>query len=310
MACRRLAAASWLGIETVGAASSSGAEVAQGHQACSPPCHLPPCRPAAARCCPSSPAGFIPFEFASYTRWSWALQPAWYSAGPIKKGAHTLFRPIKAAAWGLFGLIFPIQTGTPCESSAAAAGQPGQQLADGPASPAACPLPSGKCPSRGSAAPPTPAPAPLPAAAIKPKQGLLEGVYDTVGMVDSRQLSKAFKSGRLAAKAGRVSAVTPTGVDLEDGTSLEVRTPVARGAGCMCAHGGGASVYVLCAAVQWHASSAARAQLPHGRHGGAVSPQVDIVVLATGYRATARSLLPQELQAAAGYKGDSQWLYR
>ena len=39
--------------------------------------------------------------------------------------------------------------------------------------------------------------------------------------------------------------------------------------------------------------------------------QADIVVLATGYRATASSLLlPEDLQASAGYKGHSQWLYR
>lgn len=57
--------------------------------------------------------GFLPFEFASYTRWSWALQPPYHTAGALKKGAHTLFAPVKAAAWGLFGLIFPLQTGTP-----------------------------------------------------------------------------------------------------------------------------------------------------------------------------------------------------
>lgn len=61
------------------------------------------------------PPGFLPFEFASYTRWSWALQPAWYAAGGAKKAAHTLAAPIKAAAWGLFGLLFPLQTGTPGE---------------------------------------------------------------------------------------------------------------------------------------------------------------------------------------------------
>lgn len=38
--------------------------------------------------------------------------------------------------------------------------------------------------------------------------------------------------------------------------------------------------------------------------------QADIVVLATGYRPTARSLFPPELQEAAGFKGDDQWLYR
>jgi hypothetical protein len=74
-------------------------------------CSSCPAHPPRPACSP--PAGFIPFEFASYTRWSWALQPAWYAAGPLKKGTHTLFRPIKAAAWGLFGLIFPLQTSTP-----------------------------------------------------------------------------------------------------------------------------------------------------------------------------------------------------
>lgn len=57
--------------------------------------------------------GFIPFEFASYTRWAWALQPAWYAAGPVTKLLHALFRPLKAAVWGLFGLLFPLHTSTP-----------------------------------------------------------------------------------------------------------------------------------------------------------------------------------------------------
>lgn len=38
--------------------------------------------------------------------------------------------------------------------------------------------------------------------------------------------------------------------------------------------------------------------------------QAGIVVLATGYRSTARDLLPADLQAKAGYKGENQWLYR
>ena len=39
--------------------------------------------------------------------------------------------------------------------------------------------------------------------------------------------------------------------------------------------------------------------------------QADIVVLATGYQlSTARKLLPESLQASAGYQGDDQWLYR
>ena len=48
-----------------------------------------------------------------YTRWSWALQPAWYSAGKANKLSHKVFAPVKAAAWGLFGAIFTAQTSTP-----------------------------------------------------------------------------------------------------------------------------------------------------------------------------------------------------
>lgn len=112
-------------------------------------------------------------------------------------------------------------------------------------------------PSAPRASSPPSLPAPLPAA-LKPRHGLLEGVYDTIGMVDAAALRAAFRSGRLAARADRVAALTATGVQLEGGS-----------------------------------------QLP-----------ADIVVLATGYRPTARELLPQSLRAAAGYKGDAQWLYR
>ena len=68
---------------------------------------------------PHTPAGILPLEFATYTRWSWALQPAWYTAGKLKRAAHALFSPLKAAAWGLFGLIFAWQTRTPSEGPAA-----------------------------------------------------------------------------------------------------------------------------------------------------------------------------------------------
>ncbi|GAB4822167.1 hypothetical protein N2152v2_009213 [Parachlorella kessleri] len=115
--------------------------------------------------------GFLPFEFASYTRWSWALQPAYYAAGPVKKLLHTLFRPVKALAWGLFGRIFRWQTHTP--------------------------------------------------AALKPRHGLLTGVYDTIGMIDSKELSRAFKSGRLVGHAGYVESVGANSVKLSDGTELQ-----------------------------------------------------------------------------------------
>lgn len=165
---------------------------------------------------PQKVLGILPLEFATYTRWSWALQPAWYTAGKLKRAAHALFSPLKAAAWGLFGLIFAWQTRTPT--------------------------------------------------AIKPKHGLLPGIYDTIGMVDSKQLSKAFRSSRLAARAARIERVEGRVLRLSDGTTLEA----------------------------------------------------DIVVLATGYRAIARSLLPtRELQEKAGYEAgedgadrEVQWLYR
>lgn len=59
--------------------------------------------------------GFIPFEWAVYTRWSWALQPAWYTAGALTAALHKLFSPVKAAAWKVFELLFPLHIGTPSE---------------------------------------------------------------------------------------------------------------------------------------------------------------------------------------------------
>lgn len=59
--------------------------------------------------------GLIPFEWAAYTRWSWALQPAWYTASPVENALHLLFAPLKAAAWKLFEVLFPLHTATPGE---------------------------------------------------------------------------------------------------------------------------------------------------------------------------------------------------
>ncbi|KAL4420002.1 hypothetical protein ABPG75_007100 [Micractinium tetrahymenae] len=120
---------------------------------------------------PQKVLGFLPLEFATYTRWSWALQPAWYTAGALKRAAHTLFSPVKAAAWGLFGLIFTLQNRTPSH--------------------------------------------------IKPEHGLLPGIYDTIGMVDSKQLSAAFRSGRLAAMAARIEGVEGKTLRLSDGSTVE-----------------------------------------------------------------------------------------
>lgn len=70
---------------------------------------------------------------------------------------------------------------------------------------------------------PAAAGAAAPAGGIKPKHGLLEGIYDTIGIVDSRELSKAFKSKQLAARAASIKAVTADGVELSDGSKLTVR---------------------------------------------------------------------------------------
>lgn len=59
------------------------------------------------------PAGLVPFEFAVYARWSWALQPAWYNASKAVKTAHALLEPVKAAVWSLLGFLFPLHTGVP-----------------------------------------------------------------------------------------------------------------------------------------------------------------------------------------------------
>ncbi|PRW32555.1 flavo involved in K+ transport [Chlorella sorokiniana] len=120
---------------------------------------------------PQKVLGFLPLEFATYTRWSWALQPAFYNAGAVKRAAHTLFRPVKAAAWALFGAIFKLQTSVPSE--------------------------------------------------ISPKHGLLTGIYDTIGMVNSTELSRAFTSGQLAARKARVEKVDGKTLTLSDGSTIE-----------------------------------------------------------------------------------------
>ena len=61
------------------------------------------------------------------------------------------------------------------------------------------------------------------AAALKPRHGLLAGVYDTIGMLDAKELSRAFKSGRLVGHAGYVESVGANSVKLSDGTELQVR---------------------------------------------------------------------------------------
>lgn len=113
----------------------------------------------------------IPLEFATYTRWSWALQPAYYASGGAKKAAHTIFSPVKAAAWGLFGFLFPFHTGTPSN--------------------------------------------------LIPKHGLLDGIYDTIGIVDSKKLSKAFKSKKVTGKLAEVNSVNGKKLVLSDGTEIE-----------------------------------------------------------------------------------------
>lgn len=58
-------------------------------------------------------AGIVPFEFAAYTRWSWALQPAWYDSSPAVKAAHAALSFVKAAVWKLLGVLFPLHTAIP-----------------------------------------------------------------------------------------------------------------------------------------------------------------------------------------------------
>lgn len=77
-------------------------------------------------------------------------------------------------------------------------------------------------------------------------------------MVDSKKVSKAFKSGQVSAELAEVESVDGKKLLLSNGKSVEA----------------------------------------------------DIVVLATGYRPTARYLFPENIQNSAGYDGDNQWLYR
>lgn len=51
----------------------------------------------------------------------------------------------------------------------------------------------------------------------------LEGIYDTIGMVDSKKFSKAFKSGKLQSQIGEVKSVEGKKLILADGSVIEVR---------------------------------------------------------------------------------------
>ena len=182
------------------------------------------------------PPGFLPLEFATYTRWSWALQPAYYTAGPVKKAAHTIFRPIKAVAWGLFGQIFKLQTGTPGQrapwgaSGRRAGGQAPCRDAAGPREALALALAlAPHAPARANAA--RGSFLPVHAGQLKPEHGLLAGIYDTIGMVNAPALRKAFKSGKLATRAARVESVSGNTLHLTDGTTLEVRPGAEHGWG-------------------------------------------------------------------------------
>jgi hypothetical protein len=117
-----------------------------------------------------------------------------------------------------------------------------------------------------------------------------------------------------------VRSLTDSGVELDDGTKLQVPPPLPAcqlphmppDAPCRTSshalhgHGLGSQRPALHPCLRQVATSQCTGPSVSPR----LPPQADIVVLATGYRATARSLLPQQLQAAAGYKGDNQWLYR
>ena len=100
------------------------------------------------------------------------------------------------------------------------------------------------CP-RGAPCHPATLPSP-PAASLKPRHGLLEGIYDTIGIVDSKELSLAFKSGRLAARAARVEGVSGDTLALDDGgkplqVGAAAAAPAAAGIGAGSAAGGTAS---------------------------------------------------------------------
>jgi hypothetical protein len=60
------------------------------------------------------------------------------------------------------------------------------------------------------------------AASLKPHHGLLAGIYDTIGIVDSRELAQAFNSKRLTGRTASVEAVVGDEVNLSDGTTLQV----------------------------------------------------------------------------------------
>jgi hypothetical protein len=69
---------------------------------------------------------------------------------------------------------------------------------------------------------PCPRPRNPPAAQLVPKHGLLEGIYDTVGMVDAPKFAKAFRSGAVGVSHTRVVGVEADGgVQLSDGSTLQ-----------------------------------------------------------------------------------------
>lgn len=76
---------------------------------------------------------------------------------------------------------------------------------------------------------PTPVPLLLTSAAtiavtgsIVPEHGLLEGVYDTIGIVPHATVAKAFKSGAVSAYKAEVTALQGNTVQLSDAKELKV----------------------------------------------------------------------------------------
>ena len=58
---------------------------------------------------------------------------------------------------------------------------------------------------------------------VVPKHGLLEGIYDTIGMVPAEKFRKAFKSKRLQAVSGEVAKFDGNKLILADGSEIEVK---------------------------------------------------------------------------------------
>lgn len=182
----------------------------------------------------------IPFEFAVYTRWSWALLPPWYTDSVVSRLLHALSSPVKAAAWKLFEVLFPLHTATPGMMFISHLGLDSlQEYVQLQPLPITVSIPTDRriidldnkygfatlscvlwthehyeisyseyCLCF--------------AGPLKHPHSLLAGIFDTIGILHAPAVRHAFTSGALQGVQGEVATLDQDGVLLTDGRSIKV----------------------------------------------------------------------------------------